>query len=120
MSRTNLADGSLQHGIQASFRCVHVAGDALTFDHTRKLAHISCHAQDVVEAVGRATANLIVAGMGKNRRIVVRPQHLKEHEFNIPLAPQSPKFSKYHMNILCVSLFVLRSFYLQGLLIFEG
>lgn len=62
---TNLADGSLQHGVQASLRCVHVAGDALAFDHTRELAHISCHAQDVVEAVGRATADLVVAGMGK-------------------------------------------------------
>lgn len=90
---TNLADGRLQHGIQASLRGVHVAGDALTFDHTCKLAHISCHAQDVVEAVGRATADLIIAGMEKNRRTVVRPQHLKEPEFNIPLnAPQSPKF----------------------------
>lgn len=62
---TNLADGGLQHGIQASLRCVHVAGDALPFDHTRKLAHISCHAQDVVEAVGRATADPIVAGLEK-------------------------------------------------------
>lgn len=59
---THLADSSLQHSIQPSLRCVHVPGDALAFDHTRELAHVSRHAQDVVEAVGRTTADLIVTG----------------------------------------------------------
>lgn len=64
---THLADGSLQHGIQTSLRCVHVAGDVLTFDHTCELAHISRHAQDVMEAMGRATADIIVTGMRENQ-----------------------------------------------------
>lgn len=65
---TDLADGSLQHGVQASFRRVHVAGDALALDHARELAHVSRHAQDVVEAVGRATADLVVAGRGGKKK----------------------------------------------------
>lgn len=57
---THLADSSLQHSIQSSFRCVHVSGDALASDHTCELTHISCHAQDVVEAMGWTTADLII------------------------------------------------------------
>lgn len=59
---THLADSSLQHSIQSSLRCVHVSGDALASDHTRKLTHISCHAQDVVEAVSWTTADLVITG----------------------------------------------------------
>lgn len=62
---THLADSSLQHSIQASLRCVHVSGDALAFDDSCELAHISCHAQDVVEAMSRTTADLIVTGEGQ-------------------------------------------------------
>lgn len=59
---THLTDGRLQHGVQASFRCIHVPGDALALDHTRELAHVPGHAEDVVETVGRTTADLIVTG----------------------------------------------------------
>ncbi len=59
---THLADSSLQHSIQSSLRCVHVSGDALALDHARELAHVSRHAQDVVEAVGGTTADLIITG----------------------------------------------------------
>lgn len=64
---THLADSSLQHSIQSSLRCVHVSGDALAFYHARELARVSCHAQDVVEAVGGTTADLIITG-GERRR----------------------------------------------------
>lgn len=57
---THLADSSLQQGIQSPLRCVHVSRYALAFDHTRELAYISSHTQDVVEAMGWTTADLII------------------------------------------------------------
>lgn len=62
----HLADGSLQHGIQSSLRCVHVSRDSLAFNHTRELAHICRQAEDVVESVCGTTADLIVTG-GRQR-----------------------------------------------------
>lgn len=64
---THLADSGLQHSIQPSFRCVHVSGDALAFDHARELGHIPRHAEDVVEAMGRTTADLIITGERQRR-----------------------------------------------------
>lgn len=66
----NLTDCSLQHCIKSPLWCVHVAGNALPFDDPCKVAHVSGHAQDVVEAVGRPAANLVVA-VGREEDTVV-------------------------------------------------
>lgn len=65
---THLADSSLQHSVQASLRCVHVSRDALVFDHACELTHISCHTEDMVEAVGWTAADLKITGKTEERQ----------------------------------------------------
>lgn len=84
--RTNLADGGLQHGVQAPLGRVHVAGDALTLDDARELAHVPRHAQDVVEAVGRATADVVVTG-GTRTHVEDEKNKNKNKKTFSPLAP---------------------------------
>lgn len=83
-AHTYLADSGLQHRIQSPLGCVHVSRDALAFDDTRELAHVSRHAQNVVEAVGRPTANLIIAGGRQRWRQRVFNRNIQESSKKVP------------------------------------